>query len=39
MGAAKSLLESKNLQKANFYLQKFAAVLIILVGVFFLINQ
>jgi cytochrome c biogenesis protein CcdA len=39
MGAAKSLLESKNLQRANFWLKKAAAVLIILVGVYFLIGK
>lgn len=37
MGAAKSLLESKKLQRANFWLKKIAAVLIILVGAYFLI--
>lgn len=37
VGAAKSLLESKNLQRVNFYLKKVAAVLIILVGIYFLI--
>jgi cytochrome c biogenesis protein CcdA len=39
MGAAKSLLESKKLQRANFWLKKIAAVLIILVGVYFLIGK
>jgi len=39
MGAAKSLLESKKLQRANFWLKKAAAVLIILVGVYFLIGK
>lgn len=37
MGAAKSLVESKNLQRANLYVKKIAAVLIILVGIYFLI--
>jgi len=39
IGAAKGLLESKRFQRANFYLRKVAAVLIILVGVFFLITK
>ncbi len=39
VGAAKSLLESKNLQRVNFYLKKIAAILIIIVGVIFLINR
>ncbi len=39
IGSAKRLLESKNLQRVNFYLRKVAAALIILVGVFFLINR
>ena len=39
VGSAKRLLESKNLQRVNFYLRKVAAVLIVLVGVFFLINR
>jgi cytochrome c biogenesis protein CcdA len=36
VGAAKGLLESKRFQMINFYLRKVAAVLIILVGVYFL---
>lgn len=39
MGAAKSLLESRNLQRVNFWLKKGAAVLIILVGLYFLIGK
>jgi len=37
MGAAKKLIESKGLKKANTVLQKAAGVLIILVGVYLLI--
>ncbi|HEX7319125.1 MAG TPA: cytochrome c biogenesis protein CcdA [bacterium] len=36
VGLAKNLLESRHLQKANFYLRKAAAVLIIFVGIYFL---
>lgn len=39
IGLAKGLLESKHLQKANFYLRKVAAVLVILVGIFFLVKK
>ena len=39
VGIAKNLLESKHLQRANFYLRKVAAILIILVGIFFLIRK
>lgn len=39
LGLAKGLLESKHLQKVNFYLRKVAAVLIILVGIFFLVKK
>ena len=39
VGSAKHLLESKNLQRVNFYLKKAAAVLIILVGIYFLIQK
>jgi cytochrome c biogenesis protein CcdA len=39
IGAAKGIMESKHLQKATFYLRKAAAVLIILVGVYFLIKK
>ncbi len=36
MGAAKKLIESKGLRKANLVLQKVAGVIIILVGAYFL---
>jgi cytochrome c biogenesis protein CcdA len=36
MGAAKKLLESKGLKKANQILQKIAGILIILIGIYFL---
>ena len=39
IGAAKGLLESKHFQRANFYLRKIAAVLIILVGIYFLLGK
>jgi cytochrome c biogenesis protein CcdA len=39
IGAAKNLLESKRFQRANFYLRKVAAVLIILVGFYFLLTK
>jgi cytochrome c-type biogenesis protein len=39
IGAAKGLLESKHFQRANFYLRRVAAVLIILVGFYFLITK
>lgn len=39
IGAAKNLLESKHFQRANFYLRKVAAVLIILVGFYFLLAK
>ncbi len=39
IGAAKGLLESKHFKTANMVLQKIAAVLIILVGIFFLLNR
>jgi cytochrome c biogenesis protein CcdA len=37
IGAVKGLMESKHFQRATFYLRRVAAVLIILVGVFFLV--
>jgi len=37
MGAAKRLIESKGVRKANFFLQKAAGVIIILVGIYFLL--
>lgn len=37
MGAAKRLIESKGVRKANFILQKAAGVIIILVGIYFLL--
>jgi len=37
MGAAKKLIESKGLRKANLVLQRIAGVIIILVGLYFLI--
>lgn len=37
MGAAKRLLESKGLRKANYFLQKAAGIIIILVGIYFLV--
>lgn len=36
VGAAKSMLESKHFQRANLYLRKVGAVLIFLVGIYFL---
>lgn len=39
IGLAKGLLESRRFQKFNFYLRKVAAVLIILVGVYFLFSK
>lgn len=39
IGLAKGLLESKRFQKFNFYLRKVAAVLIILVGIYFLFSK
>lgn len=36
VGAAKGIMESKHLQRANFWLRKAAAVLIIVVGIYFL---
>lgn len=39
IGAAKNLLESKRFQRVGFYLRKVAAVLIILVGVYFLLAK
>jgi cytochrome c-type biogenesis protein len=39
IGVAKGLLESKRFQKFNFYLRKVAAILIILVGIYFLISK
>ena len=38
IGAAKGLIESKSFQRVNFWFRKLAAVLIILVGVYFLIK-
>jgi len=38
IGVAKNLIESRHIQKANFYMRRFAAVLIIFVGIFFLIK-
>ncbi len=37
MGAAKRLIESKGVRKANFILQKAAGIIIILVGIYFLL--
>jgi cytochrome c-type biogenesis protein len=39
IGLTKGLLESKRFQKFNFYLRKVAAILIILVGIYFLISK
>ncbi len=39
IGVAKGILESKRFQKINLYLRKVAAVLIILVGIYFLITK
>lgn len=39
MGAVKGMLESKHFQRANFFLRRVAAVLIILVGVYFLLSR
>jgi cytochrome c biogenesis protein CcdA len=38
MGAAKRLIESKGLNKANRILQKAAGIIIILIGIYFLIQ-